>query len=211
MIKREFERYAVNHTSPESGLLQRLYRETHLKTVYPRMISGQLQGKLLEMFSHMAQPARILEIGTFTGYATLCLARGLTENGIIHTVEAEPEMQEIFKKYFVEAGIADKVKIHIGQALDIIPKIKETFDLIFIDADKDNYLNYYKMLLPKLRLSGFLIADNAFWGGKVLKKDKDKETQGIIDFNEFVQMDNRVENVLLTVRDGLMVVRKLRD
>ncbi len=209
MIKKEFDKYARNHTTNETDLLKRLYRETHLKTVYPRMISGHLQGKFLELISYMIKPRRILEIGTFTGYSTICLAKGMTEDGIIHTIESEPEMQWIFGKYFEEAGISEKVVIHIDQALNVIPQTDEEFDLVFIDADKDNYLNYYQLLLPKLRPGGFLIADNAFWGGKVIKNDKDRETQAIIEFNDFVQLDDRVENALLTVRDGLMVVRKI--
>ncbi len=208
MIERRYEKYAESHTSPEPGILKNLYRETNLKTVYPRMISGHMQGKFLEMISHMIHPDKILEIGTFTGYSTICLASGLAKEGEIHTIEVMTELKEIFMKYFKETGIISKVKVHTGKAMDIINELNEKFDLVYIDADKDNYLNYYKAVFPKVNKGGFIIADNAFWGGKVLKQVDDKETQGIIEFNEFVQKDNRVENILLTIRDGLMMIRK---
>lgn len=208
MIPPKIEEYITLNTSPDSGLLQRLYRETHLKTVYPRMLSGPALGQFLRMISMMKKPYRILEVGTFTGYSTICLAAGLTENGKIHTIETEHEFQDIFLKYFREAKIEEKVEIHIGKAAEIIPTIYENFDLIFLDADKENYLKYYQLLLPKLHDEGVLLADNVLWSGKVLDENPDKETKGIIAFNEFVRRDNRVDNVMLSIRDGVTMIRK---
>lgn len=209
MIKKDYQEYADTHSSPDSELLNELYRETYLKTVYPRMISGSYQGKVLGMISHMIRPKTILEIGTFTGYSTICLSQGLPKDGKIHTIEVNPEMQDIFMKYFRKASIENDVVVHTGPALEIIPQLDETFDLVFIDADKENYLNYYNLVFEKVRMGGFILADNAFWDGKVIREDHDKETRGITEFNEFVQNDPRVENVLLTIRDGLMLVRKV--
>jgi predicted O-methyltransferase YrrM len=159
----------------------------------------------------MLRPSSILEIGTFTGYSAICLAEGLTDKGMLHTIEVNPELEDMISRYFNEAGITAKTKLHIGHAMDIIPTINTTFDLVFIDADKENYLNYYHLVFDKVRKGGFILADNVLWGGKVMKKTPalDKETKGIKEFNEFVQQDKRVENTLLPLRDGLMVVRKL--
>jgi predicted O-methyltransferase YrrM len=174
------------------------------------MLPGNLQGTFLRMVSAMLKPKRILEIGTFTGYSTINLAMGMGE-GILHTMEVNPELEEIIRRYIHEAGLEDRIILHIGDALQVIPSLNEQWDLIYIDADKPNYLNYYKMLFDHLRPGGFLLADNALWGGKVLQPGKklDKDTLGIVEFNEFVQKDDRVENVLLSVRDGIMMVRKL--
>lgn len=206
----ELEAYAEKHSTPESDLLYRLYRETYLKTMYPRMLSGHLQGQFLKMISQIHQAKVILEIGTFTGYATLNLAMGLPENGIVHTIDSNPESVEIGRKYFQEAQLENKIVTHIGNASKIIPEINETFDLVFIDADKQNYLNYYHMIFDKVVSGGIILADNAFWDGNVLDEEtKDVETRGIMDFNDFVTQDSRVENMLLPLRDGLMMVRKL--
>jgi len=207
----EFENYAIAHTSVEPDYLYELYRETNLKTMYPRMLSGHFQGKFLTMICSMLKPERVLEIGTFTGYSAISLALGLPEKGIIHTIDSNAESVEIGLKYFDRAGVNDKIVTHIGNALEIIPGINETFDLVFIDADKENYLNYYHLVFDKLRKGGIILADNAFWDGKVLSEpDKaDREALGIIEFNDFVQQDNRVENILVPIRDGLMMVRKL--
>jgi predicted O-methyltransferase YrrM len=206
----DFEQYAEDHTSPESDLLYRLYRETNLKTMYPRMISGKMQGQFLRMISAATKARSILEVGTFTGYATINLAMGMAEGGRVHTIDSNIESVEIGRKYFAEAGLEQKIKIHIGNALEILPGINDSFDLVFIDADKENYLNYYRLVFEQLRPGGLILADNAFWDGKVLDKNtNDKEAQGIIAFNAFVQNDDRVENLLLPLRDGLMMVQKV--
>jgi caffeoyl-CoA O-methyltransferase len=205
-----FEKYAEAFTTPEPPVLSRLNRETNLSRVYPRMLSGHLQGTLLGMISHMISPERILEIGTFTGYSAICLASGLTGTGILHTIEVNPEEERDILKFIAEAGMEDKIRLHIGEGLHVIPTLKETWDLVFIDADKPNYLNYYQMVFDSVRPGGFILADNAFWGGKVMDPGTaDKETEGIIRFNDFVMNDERVENVLLPVRDGLMLIRKI--
>ncbi len=210
MIDPQLEKYAEEHSSKESDLLYRLNRETHIKVMLPRMLSGAMQGKLLEMLSCMIRPKTILEIGTYTGYSAICLAKGLPADGVLHTIEKNPELENIAKKYFVEAEIEHQLIYHLGNALDIIPQIKEVFDLVFLDADKDNYLNYYKLIFDKIRPGGYILADNVFWSGKVLSSPhpQDKEAIGIIEFNEFVQQDDRVENVMLPLRDGLSLIRK---
>jgi caffeoyl-CoA O-methyltransferase len=205
----ELEKYAEEHTMPELPVLTKLNRETHLSQVYPRMLSGHLQGTLLRMISRMVNPRRILEIGTFTGYSAICLAAGMTDNGILHTIEANPELEEIITRYIDEAGLKGKVILHIGQAVGIIPGLDETWDLVFIDADKPNYLTYYDLVFERVRKGGIILADNALWDGKVLYPGtRSKDTKGIIEFNEFVQQDERVENLLLPVRDGLMIIHK---
>ena len=206
----KIEDYVVAHTSEESEILKQLNRETHLKALRPRMLSGHLQGRLLSMFSNMVKPEKILEIGTYTGYATICLAEGLSENGIIHTIEKNIELENFASKYFAKTGIQNKVKFHLGNALDIIPKLDETFDLVFIDADKENYSKYFQLIIDKVKPGGLIIADNVLWGGKVIENvpDKDKETLGIVEFNELVNNDERVENLMLPFRDGLMLMRK---
>ncbi len=207
----KLENYITDHTSAEQEVLRELNRETHVKVLFPRMMSGHLQGKFLQMVSWMIRPGRVLEIGTYTGYSAICLAGGLKEQGVVHTIEINPELEDIILKYVVKAGLSDKIKLHIGDAIDIIPDLDETFDLVFIDADKENYLNYYHLVFDKVREGGFILADNALWDGKVVEEKKryDKETEGIIKFNDFVQNDDRVENVLLPVRDGIMIVRKI--
>jgi caffeoyl-CoA O-methyltransferase len=208
-IHPDFEKYAGLHTSPEPSILQELYRETHLKTMYPRMLSGHMQGRFLEMISLMLQPVRILEIGTFTGYSTICLAQGLAPEGLIHTIDSNEESVAIGKKYFEKAGLKEKIITHIGNAVETIPLVNERFDLVFIDADKENYLNYYHLVFDKVKSDGIILADNAFWDGKVLNPiPSDHETKGIIAFNQFVQNDQRVDNILLTLRDGLLLIRK---
>jgi caffeoyl-CoA O-methyltransferase len=203
--------YALRHSSPEDDILTGLYRETYLQTVYPNMIAGPVQGKLLEMISKMLKPARILEIGTFTGYSGICLARGLAEGGILHTIDVNDETMDMAKRYFGLAGLADRIITHTGDALSVIPKIEESFDLVFIDADKEQYLQYYYAVFGKLKAGGYILADNVLWGGKVLHgaKSADKETRGIIEFNTFVSQDTRIEKLLIPLRDGLFLMRKL--
>jgi predicted O-methyltransferase YrrM len=205
------EKYIQDHTSPEDEILARLNRETHLKVLNPRMLSGHVQGKFLEMVSRMINPSRILEIGTYTGYSAICLAKGLAGNGILHTIEVNPELKEFAKRYFREAGLEKQIIQHTGDAVDIIPRIDELFDLVFIDAAKENYLHYYQLIFDKVRPGGFILADNALWDGKVVDppENQDKETRGIATFNDYIQKDDRVENVLLSVRDGIMLVRKI--
>ena len=175
------------------------------------MLSGHTQGRLLPMISKMIKPGTILEIGTFTGYSAICFAEGLTENGMLHCIEINPEYEEIIQRYIDNSGFHNKIKIHIGDALKIIPEFKEIFDLVFIDAGKEQYLRYYKLIFDKVKSGGFILADNALWDGKVLQEEKniDKETRGIKEFNDFVQQDARVENFLLPFRDGLMIIRKI--
>jgi len=206
----DFDEYLLSHTSETNSILNELFRETNLKILMPRMLAEPLQGKFLEMISCMIKPMSILEIGTYTGYSAICLSAGLTDGGMIHTIEKNPELKAIAEKYFEKAGLTKKVKYYLGNAINIIPDINEQFDLVFIDADKKNYLNYYKQIFDKVKTGGFIIADNALWDEKVLTKPdpRDKETLGIIEFNDFIQKDDRVENMLLPLRDGLMIVRK---
>jgi caffeoyl-CoA O-methyltransferase len=208
---RDIENYISNHTSQEDEVLARLYRETHLKVLNPRMLSGHVQGVFLEMISRMVHPRRILEIGTYTGYSAICLARGLSEDGILHTIEVNPELAEFSGRYFQEAGVASRIIQHTGDALKIIPYIGEMFDLVFIDAAKEFYPEYYHLVLDKVKNGGFILADNALWDGKVTgdQPGGDKETSGMREFNNIVQKDERVQNVLLSVRDGMMMIRKL--
>ena len=200
--------YAEKHTTPDSAALQELIRETHLKTLSPRMLSGHLQGRLLSLLSHLIQPRRILEIGTFTGYSALCLAEGLASDGCVYALEANDELEYIIRKYMTETGFENKIKLLIGNALDIIPTIDETFDLVFIDAGKRDYPAYYDLVIDKVRSGGLIIADNILWSGKVLVEKKDADTKIIDEFNKKIHLDDRVENLLLPLRDGLMIARK---
>jgi len=201
--------YARSHTSPLSKLLDDLTRETHLTQVHPQMLAGSLQGWFLQMISRMIRPTRIIEIGTFTGYSAICLAEGLS-TGQLHTIEINPELETIIRKYLKKASMADRVTLHIGDAMKIIPTLDEAWDLVYLDADKNRYPDYYKLVLPSIRPGGFLLADNALWDGKVLNPPGswDKDTRGISEFNRLVQQDERVENLLLPFWDGLMIIRK---
>lgn len=200
--------YCLEHTSPAGPVLQALERETHLRTLYPQMLSGPFQGMLLQMISHMMRPRRILEIGTFTGYGAICLAQGLAPDGILHTIEADDELAPIARKYFQQAGLEQKIKLHIGDAVAIVPALQETFDLVFLDAGKQDYWRHYELALAKTRPGGFLLADNVLWSGKVLHDQKDPAAKALRDFNDRVHADLRVENLILPVRDGLMMIRK---
>ncbi len=201
--------YAEQHTSSESELLKNINRETHLYVLKPRMLSGHLQGRILSMISHMIRPERILEIGTYTGYSAICLAEGLSPNGKLVTIDINEELEDRVRSYFKQSGFSDKIDYRIGDATNIIPELADAFDLVFIDADKENYLNYFNLVINKVRTGGFILADNVFWSGKVLDEASDKDTRAIIEFNNAIQEDTRVENVLLPVRDGIMMMRKL--
>ena len=210
-IDKKLSQYAEQHTTPENELLKSLNRDTHANVLAPRMLSGHLQGRLLSLFSKMIQPKAILEIGTYTGYAALCLAEGLTKDGVLHTIDINEELETRIQKYFNQSAYADQIKLHIGNALDIIPKIQEQFDLVFIDADKENYSNYYDLLIDQLPSGGIIMADNVLWSGKVIDTnalDSDIDTRELDKFNAKVQSDPRVENILIPVRDGIMVARK---
>ena len=211
MLDPQIEKYIEDHTTPESELLKELNRQTHLRTFYPRMLSGNVQGKFLEMICRMLQPKRVLEIGTFTGYSAIAMAQGLPNDGLIYTIEVNEEMESLVRKYISKSGMERKIKLLMGDALKIIPTLEEEFDLVFIDADKEQYVDYYKLAKTKLKKGGFIIADNVLWSGKVLEKSTktDKETQGIVEFNEFVKNDIEVEQVMLSIRDGLMLIRKV--
>lgn len=211
IFNKQIDNYVEKHTTQEDAVLKSLNRETHLKTFYPNMLSGSVQGKFLEMISFMINPKRVLEVGTFTAYSAISMAKGLAKGGKIITLEANEEMESFALKYIKKAGFRDKIELIIGDAIEIIPKLPGKFDLVFIDADKEQYIDYYELALTKLETDGFILADNVLWSGKVLENDSksDKETRGIKAFNEYVRNDSRVEQVMLTIRDGLMLIRKI--
>ncbi|MFO0357315.1 MAG: O-methyltransferase [Sphingobacteriaceae bacterium] len=209
-IEKAIQFYSENHSQDESELLKKLNRETFLKVPQPRMLSGHLQGRFLSFISKLISPNRILEIGTYTGYSALCLAEGLAENGKLMTIDPNEETNFFAKKFFSESNYSDKIELLQGQALTIIPQLNDVFDLVFIDADKKNYQNYYDAVITKVRKGGLIIADNVLWSGKVVEEvgKMDADTKLIHSFNEFVSKDERVESLLLPVRDGLMILRK---
>ena len=213
---REFERamniedYITAHSDSEPEYLAHINRATHVRMINPRMCSGHFQGRALAMFCHMIQPNKVLEIGTFTGYSALCMAEALNNDAVLHTIECDDELEDFILQNFAGSEHGHKIKLHIGDALEEIEKLNETFDLIFIDADKREYLAYYEAVLPKLKPGGFILADNTLWDGKVLKQvdTNDKQTIEIMRFNDFVATDQRVEKVMLPLRDGLTIIRK---
>ncbi len=207
-ISEDLKNYLLKHCEPEDELLKGIDRETNLKVSMPRMLSGHYQGRVLSMLSKMISPKRILEVGTFTGYATLCLAEGLTENGLIHTIDINPELEDMVKGSFSNSPFKEKIRYHLGDATTIIPQLNEVFDIIFIDADKKNNSTYYHLVMDKLRSGGIIIVDNVLWSGKVLEKKIDQNTSIITNFNNMVMKDQRVEKLILPVRDGLFIVRK---
>ena len=202
--------YAEAHTSPESELLYQLNRNTRAHVMAPRMLSGHLQGRFLAMISGMICPRRILEIGTYTGYSALCLAEGLTDDGWLITIDANEELEDFARSYWQQSPLNDKIDLRIGHAADIIPTLDETFDLVFIDADKRNNSLYFDLIFDKLRPGGIMLADNVLWSGKVVDEDKpvDQDTAAVLAFNQKIQDDPRIENVLLPIRDGIMLIRK---
>jgi predicted O-methyltransferase YrrM len=205
----DLQSYLDNHCEPEPEWLQNISRETYLKVLRPHMLSGHYQGRVLSMLSKMIQPKRILEIGTFTGYATICLAEGLTEDGFIHTIEVNHELEEMLNSHFKSTDVEKKIKQHFGQATAIIPQLgDEIFDLVFIDADKKNNYTYFQLVFDKVRPGGLIIIDNVLWKGKVYGEDKDADTQNIRKLNDQINVDRRVEKLILPVRDGLLIIRK---
>lgn len=205
------QHYAEAHTREENSLLQQVNRDTQAKVLMPRMLSGHLQGRFLSMISRMIKPTTILELGTYTGYSALCLAEGLTSTGKLITLDANEELEDTVRAYFKASPYATQLDYRIGKAADIIPQLTESFDLVFIDADKENNSLYFDLLINRVPLGGFILVDNVLWSGKVVEEKIDKDTRAILAFNDKVQTDPRVENVLLPLRDGLMLMQKVKD
>ena len=205
---RELTKLCERFTTPPDEVLYRLERETHLKTLSPQMLTGRLQGQLLTWLSTWMRPDTILEIGTFTGYGAICLARGLSPNGTLYTIEVNPELSYISQKYFNEAGLRQRIKPFTGDAKEVIPRINGPFDLIYIDAGKGDYIEHYNLVIDRVTTGGIILADNVLWSGKVGKGLKDYDTTVIEKFNKMVMDDQRVENLLLPVRDGIMMIKK---
>jgi predicted O-methyltransferase YrrM len=206
------ETYILNHSDEESELLSALNREAHVKLVRPRMISGHLQGRILKMFCRMIRPKRVLEIGTYTAYSTLCMAEGLDDDAVIHSIEINDEMEPFIKPFLAQSPDKEKIKIHWGDAFEIIPALNEQFDLVYIDGDKRDYCAYYDLIFPLVRTGGIILADNTLWSEKVTEEEidpSDKQTQGILEFNEKIKSDIRIEKIILPVRDGLTVLYKI--
>ena len=205
----ELDHYVTQHSQNEPELLAQLNKETYQKILQPRMLSGHFQGRVLSMLSKIIHPINILEIGTYTGYATLCLAEGLAENGTIDTIDIEEELVDFQRKYFDRSQWSSQIKQHLGDALEIIPALNKKYDLVFIDADKENYINYFHLVVPMMNKGGIILSDNVLWSGKVLEdvKPNDVTTKILLEYNELLKNDNRVETVLLPIRDGLTVSR----
>ncbi|MFY0606178.1 MAG: O-methyltransferase [Cyclobacteriaceae bacterium] len=209
-LPESLQKYIEDHSEKESELLSKINRETHLKVLKPRMLSGHLQGRVLSMLSHMISPKYVLEIGTYTGYSALCLAEGLVEDGKLITLDVNEEMQPIVEGYFRESEYRDQIEFRLGNAQETIPTLSYEWDMVFIDADKESYSKYFELTLPQIRQGGFLIIDNVLWSGKVAEADKqDKATESIRAFNKMVSDHPAVQHVLFPIRDGLMVLRKL--
>lgn len=208
-LSEELENYVAQHSQSEPELLAKLNRETHQKILQPRMLSGHFQGRVLSMLSKIISPKNVLEVGTYTGYATLCLAEGLLENGTIDTVDNNEELFDFQKKYFEQSAWKNQIVQHLGNALEIIPTLNKKYDLVFIDADKENYINYFQIIVPMMNKGGIILSDNVLWSGKILGEVKanDKSTKTLLEYNKLVNEDERVETVLLPIRDGLTVTR----
>jgi caffeoyl-CoA O-methyltransferase len=210
-LPEEINRYAEEHTREEGELLAKINRDTHAQVLMPRMLSGHLQGQVLRMLSLLQRPRYILEVGTYTGYASLCMADGLVKGGELHTIDINKELESRIRGYFDQSDRSGQLHLHIGDAREIIQKLNKPWDLVFIDADKENYLRYYEMVIPAMPPGGLIIADNVLWSGKVVDRDalkKDVDTRALDAYNKFVQNDDRVDNVLFPIRDGLMIARK---
>ncbi|WP_315019549.1 O-methyltransferase [Capnocytophaga leadbetteri] len=208
-LSEELENYAAQHTEDEPLLLQELNKRTHLNVLQPRMISGHFQGRFLSLLSKMVQPRTILEIGTYTGYATLCLAEGLYPEGVLHTIDIKEELTDLQREFFDRSGYGSQIVQHLGKAADIIPALDTTFDLVFIDADKQNYAHYFDLVIEKMNRGGLILSDNVLWSGKVVEevKHNDKHTQALMAYNQKIKDDPRVETVLLPIRDGITLSR----
>jgi caffeoyl-CoA O-methyltransferase len=208
-MNKKLEQYIEEFSTPEDPILEDLYRQTHIRFVNPNMVSGHLQGKLLELISCMISPENILEIGTFTGYSAICLSKGLRPGGKLITIELNDELSAFAQSFFCRAGADAKISQLTGKAQDIIPGLDHMFDLVFIDADKREYIEYYNLIIDKVKPGGFILVDNVLWGGKVVEKETtDLQAQGIINFNKMIRSDTKIENVIIPIRDGLMLIRK---
>ena len=208
-LSEELENYAAQHTEDEPLLLQELNKRTHLNVLQPRMISGHFQGRFLSLLSKMVLPRTILEIGTYTGYATLCLAEGLHPEGVLHTIDIKEELTDLQREFFDRSGYGSQIVQHLGKAADIIPSLDTTFDLVFIDADKQNYAHYFDLVIEKMNRGAIILSDNVLWSGKVVEevKHNDKHTQALMAYNQKIKDDPRVETVLLPIRDGITLSR----
>ncbi len=209
-LPEEIDRYCVELSQDEPELLNELNRFTHNNVLQPRMLAGHLQGRVLAMLSHMIKPKVVVEIGTYTGYSALCWAEGLPTNGIVHTIEINDELETKVRSFIERSGLTDRIQLHIGKALDVIPGIREDLNLVYIDADKENYSAYYDLVIDRVVTGGYIIADNVLWSGKVIEDPEkmDYETRCLFDYSNKVKADDRVENVLFPIRDGLMIARK---
>lgn len=209
-LPEKLDDYIVNHSQEEPELLQQLTRETYQKILQPIMLSGPYQGRVLSMISKLISPKSVLELGTFTGYSTLCLAEGILPDGEIHTIDINEELVDFQRKYFNKSDYGHQIIQHLGNALDVIPKLDKTFDLVFIDADKPNYVNYFHLIIDKLNSGGIILSDNVLWHGKVIEKidPKDISTKAVVEYNKLLKEDPRIETVLLPIRDGLTISRK---
>ncbi len=209
-LPENIDQYVVNHSQKEPQVLQELSKETWQKVLNPRMLSGAFQGRVLSMISKIIQPKKVLEIGTYTGYSAICIAEGLSKGGIIHTIDKNEELEDIQNKYFIKSGFRNQIQQHYGNALELIPKFKETFDMIFIDADKSNYSNYFNLLINKIRPGGIILSDNVLWSGKVVEPlaPNDIDTRALLAYNKLVNSNDQIETLILPIRDGLTLSRK---
>lgn len=208
-LPEKIEEYVAAHSQSEPEILQELSKETWQKVLNPRMLSGAFQGRVLSMISKLIQPKTILEIGTYTGYSALCLAEGLTSEGMLYTIDKNEELETLQQKYFQKSAFKNQIQQHVGNAVDIIPQLEQKFDLVFIDADKSNYINYFHLVIDKMNKGGVILSDNVLWSGKVVEKldPKDKDTQALLAYNKLLNTDDRIETVLLPIRDGLTISR----
>lgn len=208
-LPENIDQYVFNHSQKEPDLLQELSKETWQKILNPRMLSGAFQGRVLSMIAKLIQPKNVLEIGTYTGYSALCIAEGLAEKGTIDTIDKNEELEDLQSKYFQKSGFRNQIKQHVGNALEIIPTIDKKFDLVFIDADKSNYSNYFHLIIDKMNTGGIILSDNVLWSGKIVEKldPKDKDTKALLEYNTLLNTDDRIETVLLPIRDGLTISR----